>query len=151
MAMNTRSQLGPLMNAVCFQYLRINTEDVAGRAPIVAAGYKRGQDVAEGLGLRGKVSDPSAMRDLLDSVLGTDGTRLCLVTSISALDDESFEVRITEGACTMGQTADEPICAFTLGVIVGAISTLLDRRMIGKEQACQACGAPMCVYHVRPV
>lgn len=151
MSTNTRSQLGPFMNAVCFQYLRINTEEVAGRAPIVAAGHKRGQDVVDNLGLRGKVTDPGTMHDILDSALGAEGTRLCLINSIKELGGGSYEVRLSEGACTMGQSVEVPICAFTLGVFVGAIAALTGQRMLGKETGCQACGDPQCVYVISPV
>jgi hypothetical protein len=53
MAELIRPTLGPFMSIVCFQYLRIGTEEVADRAPVVAAGRKRGYDLIEGLGLLG--------------------------------------------------------------------------------------------------
>lgn len=151
MAVNSRTRLGPFMNAVCFQYLRINTEDVAGRAPIVAAGYRRGQDVVEHLALRGKVSDPTLMCDLLNAALGADGTRLCIIETITCQGEGSYEVRLTESACTINQVSDEPLCAFTLGVFVGALSALTGQRLMGKETECQASGAPMCIYQISPI
>jgi predicted hydrocarbon binding protein len=151
MPMNTRQELGSFMNAVCFQYLRTYTEEVAGRAPIVAAGRTRGSDVVKALALPSVVTDPSTIQELLNNALGADGTRLCLIQSISLRDGGGYEVRLTEGACTMGQIADEPICAFTLGVFVGAIATLTGQRVTGREVECQACGAPMCVYHIDPI
>ena len=139
------------MSLVCFQYLRLGTEDVAGRAPIVASGRQRGHDVIEQIGLLGQTSDPSTIKARLSEVLGEQGTRLCLIKSIVAHTDGSYEVQITEGACTAGQTASEPVCAFTLGVFVGAISALTGKRMIGRETACCACGADACVYHIESI
>lgn len=148
MSSNTRQELGSFMHAICFQYLRLYTEEVAGRAPIVAAGRKRGADVIEGLGLMGKMTEASQIQAKLDQVLGAEGTKLCLIQSISHRADGGYEVRLIESACTLGQTSSEPLCAFTLGVFVGAISALTGQRMTGKEVECQACGDPMCVYHI---
>ncbi len=151
MSTNKRQALGPFMDVVCFQYLRINTEDVAGRAPIIAAGRKRGYDVVTALGLDGQMSDATLIREKLNSVLGADGTRLCIVEQVTPLSDGGYEVRIIESACTANQEAGEPLCAFTLGVFVGAIHALTGVRMAGKELECQACGAAQCVYQITPI
>ncbi len=42
-----RPTLRPFMSLVCFQYLRIGTEEVADRAPVVASGRQRGYDLIE--------------------------------------------------------------------------------------------------------
>ena len=151
MTMNTRPELGSFMNAVCFQYLRIYTEEVAGRAPIIAAGRTRGSDVVKALALSGTVTDAGVIQEMLDGVLGANGTKLCLIQGITPRPDGGYEVRLTESACTMGQTASEPLCAFTLGVFIGAIAALTSQRMTGREVECQACGAPMCIYHIDPI
>ncbi len=146
-----RPSLGSYMSLVCFQYLRLGTEDVAGRAPIVASGRQRGQDVIEQIGMLGQASDPSIIKARLSEVLGEQGTRLCVIKSIVANTDGSYEVQISEAACSAGQTASEPICTFTLGVFIGAISALTGKRMIGRETACCACGADTCVYQIEPI
>src|SRR6266496_3181842 len=104
MTTNDRPTLGNYMSLTCFQYLRVGTEDVADRAPIVASGRKRGYDLVEGLGLLGTSPDATAICGLLGAALGADGTRLCLVKRITTTDNISYEVRIVEGACTAGQT-----------------------------------------------
>lgn len=151
MADITRPTLGPFMNMVCFQYLRIGTEEVADRAPVVASGRKRGYDVVVSLGLLSSTTDPKIIRDKLDEVLGVNGTRLCLVQDVVAKPNGGYEVRITEGADIAGLTASEPICAFALGVFVGAIHAITGTRMMGRETACCACGAKECVYQIDPV
>jgi V4R domain len=148
---NQRQELGPFMHMVCFQYLRTYTEEVTGRAPIVAAGRKRGYDVIEGLRLLGSTTDPELIRTQLNKSLGMEGTKLCLIQSISTKPNGGFEVRLTDGACTGGVTSDEPVCAFTLGVFVGAMHGITGVRMTGRETECQASGAPMCVYQIDPV
>jgi predicted hydrocarbon binding protein len=149
--LSQRETLGDFMSAICFQYLRINTEEVAGRAPILSAGRRRGHDVIEGAGLLGASSDPAVIHAQLDAALGLNGTRLCLIQSITRKDDGGYEVRLKEGACTAGQSSSEPICAFTLGVFIGAISAITGIRMNGRELECQACGVPMCVYSIDPI
>lgn len=146
-----RPNLGSFMHAVCFQYLRLYTEEVAGRAPIVAAGRKRGYDVVEGLGMMGSTQDPEGIKAKLSPILGEQGTRLCNIEHIVARPEGGFELHITESACTAGQTSSEPLCAYTLGVFVGAFHALTGTRMTGRETKCQACGDHGCTYIIEPV
>lgn len=147
----SRPTLGGFMSLTCFQYLRAGTEEVADRAPIVASGRNRGYDLVESLGLMGKVVDGAVMQQKLDEALGKEGTRLCLITSIRPNRNNGYEVRLTEGACTAQQHSSEPLCAFTLGVFIGAIHALTGVRMRGTETECCACGAAECVYQIDPV
>ncbi len=146
-----RPTLGPLMSLVCFHSLRQGAEDNAGRALVVAAGRRRGQELVDALSLRGFSQDPEAIRQKLDAALGVDGTRLCLVQSVEAKADGSYEIHITEGACCAGVSSDEPYCAFTLGAFIGAMSAITDRRMLGHESVCSAMGATECVYQIAPL
>lgn len=151
MTTTARPTLGPMMSLTCFQYLRIGAEEVADRAPVVAAGRKRGAEFVEQLGLRGSTTDSGKIYELLDTALGVNGTRLCLITSITATPNGGYEVRLTEGACTADQSSNEPLCAFTLGVFVGAIQALTGLILRGRETACCACGAPECIYQLEPL
>lgn len=146
-----RPTLGPFMSLVCFQYLRVGTEDVADRAPIVAAGRKRGYDLIEQLDMVGKTKDPGEIRAQLDNALGLKGTRLCIVKSVTAKPNGGYEVRIGEAACTAGQVSSVPHCAFTLGVFIGAFHGITGVRVNGHETQCSACGADECVYQIDPV
>lgn len=146
-----RPTLGSFMSLTCFQYLRIGTEDVAVRAPIVASGRKRGYDLIEGLGLLGSSQDASVIQHKLDEALGVKGTKLCLVQNITNISQGVYEVRITEGACTAGQTSSEPLCAFTMGVFIGALHAITGTPMRGRETECCACGAKECVYRIEAV
>lgn len=147
----TRPTLGSMMSLTCFQYLRIGAEEVADRAPVVAAGRKRGAELVEQLGLRGSTTDGTRIAELLGGELGVNGTRLCLVTGVTETASGGYEVRLIEGACTAGQSSDTPLCAFTLGVFVGAIQALTGKTLRGRETACCACGAPECVYQLDPL
>lgn len=151
MTISGRPTLGPYMSLTCFQYLRVGTEDVADRAPIVAAGRRRGYDLIEHLQLKGAALDGEQLRARLDAALGCEGTRLCIVQRVTARPEGGYEVRIAEGACTAGQTSAMPHCAFTLGVFIGAFHALTGTPMRGHETECCACGAPSCVYQIDPV
>lgn len=151
MATTMRPTLGDFMSLVCFQYLRMITEEVADRAPIIAAGRKRGYDLVEQLGLLGSAHDGAVISEKLGAALGAEGTRLCLIQSITALPEGGYQVRITESACTAGQRSSEPICAFTLGVFIGAIHGITGIPVRGREVQCGACGADACVYEIVPV
>jgi predicted hydrocarbon binding protein len=146
-----RPTLGSFMHAVCFQYLRIYTEEVAGRAPIVAAGRKRGYDVIEELGMLGSTQDAAQIKAKIAPILGEQGTRLCNLEQVTARPDGGYELQITESACTAGQRSSEPLCAYTLGVFVGALHALTGTRMTGREVKCQACGESACTYIIEPV
>lgn len=150
MADVTRPTLGSFMSMTCFQYLRVVAEETAGRALVISAGRKRGQDLVHELGLNNSAQDPDAIKTKLDAALGMEGTKLCIITSVTAKAGGGYEVRIKEGACTAGVTASEPHCAFTMGVFIGAVSALTGRTMVGKESECSAMGHAECVYQIDP-
>ena len=146
-----RPILGDFMSVTCFHFLRVGAEDIAGRVPIVAAGRERGSNVAFELGLVGATKDPTLICEKLQAALGADGTRLCIVEAISTKPNGGYEVQISEGACTAGVTDSEPHCAYTMGVFVGALSTITGQRLRGTESICSAMGSPRCIYQLDPV
>ncbi len=151
MANELRETLGEFMSITCFQYLREGAEDTAGRALIVSAGRKRGYDLIESLGLSSSTQEPDMIKEKLNTTLGVDGTKLCIVNSIATKDNGGYEVRIKESACTAGVTTSEPHCAFTMGVFIGAISAITGQRMLGHETECTAMGRAECVYQIDPI
>ncbi len=146
MTTTVRPVLGDFMSTTCFRYLRLGAEDTAGRALIVAAGKSRGHSLADVLkGL--KPDEDVAITAKLSEVLGAEGTRLCLVNEIKQTD-VGYEVHITESACASGVVADAPICAFTLGVFIGAMEVVTGQRIYGKEVECVAFGGNECFYNL---
>jgi predicted hydrocarbon binding protein len=146
----SRATLGPFMSLTCFHYLREVAEETAGRALVVSAGRKRGLELIESIGLANSSQDAATIAEKLDEALGAEGTRLCIVSSVTAKPNGGYEVHIRDGACTAGVTSDEPYCAFTMGVFIGAITAITGRRMIGKETECTAQGKPECIYQIDP-
>jgi divinyl protochlorophyllide a 8-vinyl-reductase len=60
-------------------------------------------------------------------------------------------VRVSIAGCPVchGMTAEEPICAFYAGTFERLFRTLVSRRTVVTETACQATGAPACAFELR--
>ncbi len=139
-----RPELGSYMSAECFRYLRIYAEETAGRGLIVQAGKQRGLSLSDAL--KGISADDTAkITHTLNSILGKDGTRLCIVEEVSTTS-EGYQVRISESACSVGMKTATPNCAFTMGVFVGALELISQKRMTVVETECVATGHSHCVY-----
>lgn len=144
-----RPELGPYMSAECFRFLRQYAEETAGRGLIVQAGKERGHSLADylkGLGPQ----DEDGIRDVLEKVLGKEGTRLCKVESIK-LTQKGYRVTISESACSTGLKRDTPNCAYTMGVFVGALEIVSKTRFSPTETECVACGGSNCVYELEVI
>lgn len=141
-----RSTLGSYMSITCFRYLRFGAEDTAGRALIIAAGKQRGHSLKD---ILAGVSPDNAdqIKTTLGGVLGLEGTRLCLVESV-AKTANGFDIIVDESACCSGQKSEEPICAYTLGVFIGAMESITGKRMMGTEVECNATGHSHCLYRI---
>jgi hypothetical protein len=118
-----RPILGEFMNVICFRYLGADAEELAGRALVVDAGRQRGQDVIEELGLQNSHTSADALQKQLDDVLGLNGTRLCIIDKVVATETGGFEVHTNECACNV----------YSQGVLIGAISSITGKTMLGKE------------------
>ncbi len=150
MPVNQRPTLGPMVSATCLQQLRIYTEDLAGRGPVLGAGRLRGRGVIADLGLEGSQLDDEKLLSLFVETFGINGTRLCLVTAVSSDESGVYVVKLIEGACTHQQQTTEPMCVYTLGVFVGALQAVTGVVLQGVETTCEAMGDPACTYVIRP-
>jgi hypothetical protein len=113
------------MSVVCFRYLHDDAMDLAGTALIIDAGRQRGRDLIEELGLIGKFTGADDLLHHLHTALGPDGTRLCLIEQVIQKDNGGFEVHSVENASPL----------YTLGVLIGAISSMTGKTMLGEEVA----------------
>jgi predicted hydrocarbon binding protein len=148
MAEVIRKELGDYMSTQCFHYLRMGAEDTAGRALIVAAGRQRGHSLKDAL--QNTDGSDAAITKALDSLLGKEGTRLCLVEKV-AKNSKGYTVEVRESACSSGLSTSEPNCAFTMGVFLGALELIAKERMTVRETSCVACGAASCVYELESI
>jgi predicted hydrocarbon binding protein len=139
-----------MVSVTCLQQLRIYTEDLAGRGPVLGAGRLRGRSVIADLGLEGAKLDDEKLLHLFDDIFGINGTRLCRVTEVSSDETGAYVVKLIEGACTHQLQTTEPMCVYTLGVFMGALQAVTGAAMQGTETTCEAQGDPMCTYLIRP-
>ncbi|WP_026311347.1 4-vinyl reductase [Parafrankia elaeagni] len=150
MPVNQRPTLGPMVSATCLQQMRVYTEDIVGRGPVLGAGRMRGQGVIADLGLQDSRLDDDKLFRLFVDTFGIEGTRLCLVTGVTSDDSGAYVVQLVEGACSHQMQAAEPMCAYTLGVFVGALQAVTGVVMQGTETSCEAAGDPACTFVIRP-
>jgi hypothetical protein len=134
-----RSTLGPFMSMICFRYLAEGAEELAGQAMLVDAGRQRGHDLITELGLENSHEDAAKLQQQLDAALGVNGTRLCVVQSVTGTETEGFEVKTAE--CVSPH--------YTIGVLIGAISTMTGKTMLGKHVDGDSSGVR--TYHIEPL
>jgi hypothetical protein len=137
-----RPTLGPFMSVVCFRYLHDDTVDLAGTALIIDAGRQLGRDLIEELGLIGKFTGADDLLQRLHDALGPDGTRLCLIEQVIQKDNGGFEVHSVECASPL----------YTLGVLIGAISSMTGKTLLGEEVAATGKeGVEGRIYSINPL
>jgi hypothetical protein len=111
-----------MVAVTCLQQLRIHTEELTRRGPVVGAGPLRGRGIIADLGLEGSSLDDDQIHRVFLDTFGIDGTRLRIVMKVASDGDGGYEVESVEGACTHLQQTAEPMCAYPLGVFIGATS-----------------------------
>lgn len=90
--------------------------------------------MAEQLGIAGKnVPLDESMVQLLQSALGKDGTRLCIVDKIVE-SGASILVYCRETICSTGEPEGSPRkVTFTLGAVQGVLEKVTGKRFQGKQ------------------
>jgi predicted hydrocarbon binding protein len=134
------------MSAECFRYLRQYAEETAGRGLIVQAGKQRGFSLADAL-KKIDAGEEAQITEMLGQILGKEGTRLCLVDSVSKTA-QGYRVQVSESACSTGMKTSTPNCAYTMGVFTGALEVITQRRFNPTETQCVACGDAHCLYEL---
>jgi len=135
-----RDSLGDMSSIVCFKACVRGLEEALGtRAALVslrAAGRKRGRGLVKELGLAGTQTDPVEAAGPMRTALGPEGTRLCIVHDIRKIDDETYEVDLAETICSCLEPEGSPTeLSYTFGALQGALETLLDVKVRGKQVA----------------
>jgi len=136
-ATQLRTELGDFSSIICFRAVVTGTEDALGEKTaaiaLIAAGRSRGRQVAEQLGLTGKGLDSGEIVPLLQSALGKDGTRLCIVDKIASTG-ETIAVHCRETICSAGELQGSPRkLTFTLGAIQGVMEQVTGKRLRGQQ------------------
>lgn len=128
-----RDKLGMLSSIESFRAIVEGMTDALGdKATAVAltsAGRKHGKEVAETLCLKGTTQNLEDVTKQIKELLGENGTRLCLIDRIVQQGDV-IKVYTEETICAIGGTEENPPkCTFTLGLVWGILSELLQSKM----------------------
>jgi hypothetical protein len=132
-----RPELGNFSSIICFKAIVVGTEEALGEKAaaiaLIGAGRNRGKQVADQLGLVGKSLTNENVVALLQTALGKDGTRLCIVDKIVETE-ESITVYCRETICSAGEPEGSPRkLTFTLGAVQGVMERVTGKRLRGRQ------------------
>jgi len=134
-----RTELGDFSSIVCFKAVIVGAEEALGEKAaaiaLIAAGRNRGRQIAEQNNLTEGSISLQDLALLLQKVLGKDGTRLCIVESITETES-GIQVSCRETICSAGEPQGSPRqLTFTLGAIQGVLEKVTGKRLRGKQIA----------------
>lgn len=140
MTTQLRQELGDFSSVVCLKYMIEGMEDALGEKAtaiaLIAAGRKRGQQLALDLNLNGQIDalkDLAGLAQKLDQAVGKAGTRLCCIDKI-VQENEAFKVYTRDTVCSSGEPQGSPRqCTFTLGAVQGVLESITGQRFRGKH------------------
>lgn len=113
-----RRTLGDYMSTVCFKAAITGLEEALGEKAaaisLIAAGRKRGKQLAEQLNLSGQTTiSLEAVASKLRYALGQEGTRLCLLEKLENCDGV-IKAYLRETVCSSGEIEGSPRqCTYT--------------------------------------
>jgi predicted hydrocarbon binding protein len=132
-----RQELGDFSSIVCFKAVVVGVEEALGEKAaaiaLISAGRQRGKKLAEELGLVNGAETMSLddVTPKVSNVLGTGGTRLCIIDKIEQ-DGDVYKVYTRETVCSAGESAgSNRKCTFTLGAVQGFLEAFLGKRLRG--------------------
>ena len=137
LAKNLRPELGDFVSIIGFRALLNGLQEAVGEKTAlvvaIAAGRLRGKELTESLGLAGTEPDLHKATFSLQQALGVDGTKLCLIDKIEVLD-KGYRVYCRETICSAGEAqGSTATLSFTLGAIQGALESMMNKRLRGKQ------------------
>lgn len=130
-----RSELGDFSSIICFKAVVVGVEEALGEKAaaisLIAAGRVRGKQLATELGLTN--ADLAGITPIINSALGKEGTRLCIVDQIVE-EDGLIKVFCRETICSSGEPEGSPRnLTYTLGAIQGVLEQTVGKRLRGKQ------------------
>lgn len=132
-----RATLGDFSSIICFKAVVVGTEEALGEKAaaiaLISAGRQRGKQVAKDLGLTGQSLASENVLTLLQTALGREGTRLCIIAKIVETSD-AITVHCQETICSAGEPDGSPRkLTFTLGAVQGVLEQISGKRLRGKQ------------------
>ncbi len=132
-----RATLGDFSSIVCFKSAIVGMEDALGEKTaaiaLTAAGRTRGRRLVQELELTGSSLSLDDITYKIGSVLGKDGTRLCILNSIKR-EGDVIKAYTSETFCSAGEPEGSPRkCTYTLGAVWGVLEQIFSKRFQGKH------------------
>ena len=132
-----RDKLGQFSSVDAFRSVVEGMSEALGEkatgVALVAAGRLRGKKLADELGLKGATQNLEDATQQITKVLGEEGSRLCIIDKIEITDDV-VKVYTSETLCAVGGNGNTPPrCTFTLGIVWGIMTELLQKKLKGSH------------------
>ncbi|AFZ18115.1 hypothetical protein [Allocoleopsis franciscana] len=132
-----RDKLGQFSSVDAFRSVVEGMSEALGEkatgVALVAAGRLRGKKLADELGLKGATQNLEDATQQITKVLGAEGSRLCIIDKIEITDD-LVKVYTSETLCAVGGNGNTPPrCTFTLGIVWGIMTELLQKKLKGSH------------------
>jgi hypothetical protein len=150
-----RDKLGQFNSIDAFRAVVEGMSDALGEkatgVALVAAGRMRGKKLADELGLKGATQNLEDATQKITKVLGADGSRLCIIDKIE-FEGDLVKVYTSETLCAVGgNEGTPPKCTFTLGIVWGIMSELLQKKLKGTHTESILHGGAYDVFEFTPI
>ncbi|MGB3789439.1 MAG: hypothetical protein WA949_15620 [Phormidesmis sp.] len=151
-----REELGDFNSIICFRALITGIEDALGpRAAMIAllsAGRARGRNLAKELGLSDASANYNEISDLMNSVLGVQGTRLCIIDKIESPEANVLLVYCRETVCSANEEpGSNRELSYTMGAVQGVLEEVTGKRLRGKQVSSVLRGGTHDVIQLTPL
>lgn len=150
-----RDQLGQLNSIDAFRAVIEGMSDALGEkatgVALIAAGRMRGKKLANELGLKGTTQSLEEATQKITKVLGAEGSRLCIIDKIE-MEGDSIKVYTSETICAVGGNGGTPPrCTFTLGIVWGVLTELMQKKLKGTHTESVLHGGAYDVFEFVPI
>jgi predicted hydrocarbon binding protein len=150
-----RDKLGQLNSIDAFRAVVEGMSDALGEkatgVALIAAGRMRGKKLADELGLKGATQNLEDATQQIAKVLGAEGSRLCIIDKIE-IEGDSIKVYTLETICAVGGNGDTPPrCTFTLGIVWGVLTELMQKKLKGSHTESVLYGGAYDVFEFVPI
>ncbi len=150
-----RDKLGQFNSIEGFRAVVEGMSDALGEkattVALVTAGRMHGKKLAVDLGLKGATQNLDDATQQITKALGAEGSRLCIIDKIE-MDGETIKVYTSETICAVGGNGDTPPrCTFTLGIVWGILTELLQKKIKGSHTESVLHGGAYDVFEFAPI
>ncbi len=150
-----RDKLGQFSSTSSFRAIILGMTEALGEkataVSMIAAGRMHGKKLAVELGLKGATQSLEEATKQIAQVLGEQGDRLCIIEKI-VQEGDTIKVYTSETLCAVGGTEElPPTCTFTLGLVWGVLTELLNRKIKGTHTESVLRGSSYDVFEFVPI